>query len=199
MLSYREILDIVVMTIAVGFIFGKSFSKAKTIKKEGDDDYDPIEAARNQYEIAGVNLQGILFAMAVAAPAVILHEFGHKFMAMAFGYTATFHASYGGLAIGVLIRLMNLPFIILVPAFVRYSATPGFQTALVALAGPLMNFVLMATAFLILKLGNVDKKYFPLLILTMKINMWWGLFNLIPILPFDGGHVVRGLMAGFGL
>ena len=49
------------------------------------------------------------YAIYVSAPAIIIHELGHKFVAMAYGYTATFEMFSLGLAIGVVLKLIGSP------------------------------------------------------------------------------------------
>jgi Zn-dependent protease len=204
-LSLAEVGDIIIMSIALGFIFGDLFKREKKVVHEYDDDYDPIQQFRNRYEVGGINWEGMKFAMAVTAPAIILHEFGHKFAAMAFGYSATFNAAYVWLIIGVIMKLMKFPFIFFVPAYVSFSAPgPSFATALIAFMGPFVNLLIFVAAFLVLKLNDkLEKpkyrKYVPWLVLTKNINLFLFFFNMIPIGLFDGAKVVQGLMAGFGL
>ena len=79
---------------------------------------------------------------------------------------------------------------------------------LVALAGPATNFVLATlTAFvlagLLLVLHGVPAPVPPFTLARfavdnlgnfLQINVFLGIFNLIPLPPFDGGHVVQGLL-----
>jgi Zn-dependent protease len=94
-------------------------------------------------------------------------------------------------------------------------ANPRFGMMAVAAAGPLSNFVLAlvgAVAFgLVGTLGAqwaVSEAGFPMLVapdgsalpvatgvyLFIAINVFLGLFNLLPIPPFDGSHIVGGLL-----
>jgi len=91
LLSIREIADIAIMTAALGFIFSGMFQSYSR-----KHDYDPLTHYRS-----GFDWEAFRFAAYVTAPAIILHEFGHKFVAMAFGVSAVFHAAYTWLAIGV--------------------------------------------------------------------------------------------------
>jgi Zn-dependent protease len=75
---------------------------------------------------------------------------------------------------------------------------------LVALAGPATNFVLAALSALALGasiagLGDVPQAGVTRFIVDnllnfVLINVFLGVFNLIPLPPFDGGHVVQGLL-----
>ena len=94
--AWGEIIDIVIMSAALGFIFGGF------IKKPQKYNADPLLQLRR-----GFNWEDFLFAMAVVAPAVILHEFGHKFVAMGFGAFAVFNAAYFWLGLGIIMKLMS--------------------------------------------------------------------------------------------
>ncbi len=76
---------------------------------------------------------------------------------------------------------------------------PRQDMALVAAAGPLMNFFLAWLAALALRFtpdwsgqaGDVAVNFFYMFILT---NLALGLFNLLPIPPMDGGRIVVGVL-----
>lgn len=66
---------------------------------------------------------------------------------------------------------------------------------LISLAGPMMGFVL---AFLVFLLAVFTHGRFPVLDDWVEdmlwINIGWSLFNLLPILPMDGGQMLRDLV-----
>ncbi len=69
--------------------------------------------------------------------------------------------------------------------------------ALVAIAGPLTNFVLAFGSFLILELGGVNTGngiLYTVLLEMVLVNLGFGVFNLIPIPPLDGSRVLYALM-----
>ncbi len=70
------------------------------------------------------------------------------------------------------------------------SCNPKLEI-IVSLAGPLMNFFLgfILYFFSMIKIDNYIINY------ALKINLCMGLFNLAPILPLDGGRVVRALLS----
>jgi Zn-dependent protease len=76
---------------------------------------------------------------------------------------------------------------------------PRQDMALVAAAGPLMNFVLAWLAALLLHAtdvwpgagGDIAEQFLEMFILT---NLVLGLFNLLPIPPLDGGRIVVGVL-----
>jgi Zn-dependent protease len=74
---------------------------------------------------------------------------------------------------------------------------------LVALAGPGMNFLLATLATIILAVVVTATSGEPTgaslfvaqnAINFLLINLFLGIFNLIPLPPFDGGHVVEGFL-----
>lgn len=184
--SLSELFDIVVMTAAVGFIFADIFGRYSRKK-----DYEPLIRYKH-----GFDWESFKFAIYVTAPAIILHEFGHKFMGMAFGLITEFNAAYTWLGLGIALKLFGAPFIFFVPAYVSIygSATP-LAHSLTAFAGPLVNLILWGAAELAVRKKLVKKKYYPALILTGKINMFLFIFNMLPIPGFDGSKVFAGLIA----
>jgi Zn-dependent proteases len=74
---------------------------------------------------------------------------------------------------------------------------------LVALAGPGMNLLLAVAGTVLLaatlSLSDGAKEGIPALIAAnalnfVLINVFLAVFNLLPVPPFDGGHVVEGLL-----
>ncbi len=180
-ISFREVFDMLVMSAALGFIFQDSFKK-----------FSPNPS---HYKF-GFDWNAFKFAAMITAPAIILHELGHKFVAMSYGLNATFYAAYTWLAIGVMLRLMNSPFIFFVPAFVSFPAlaTP-MQNSIIAFAGPAINGLLWLAAYFAIKKNMIKKKkYLPYAYLFKYLNGFLFLFNMIPVPPFDGGQVVFGLV-----
>lgn len=183
-LSIREMIDLVVMTAAVGFIFYDTFQRFRPHK------YDIY--------IRKFDLNDFLFACLVTAPAIIFHELAHKFVALSFGFAATFKAAYGWLAIGLALKLLNFGFIFFVPGYVEVPAiTPGLRSAAIAFAGPGLNLVLWFVSWLALKMNKVPKKYLAIAYLTRQINGFLFIFNRIPLPFFDGYKVYQGLFKAF--
>lgn len=178
MITLNEIIDIFIMTLALGFIFSGLFQRRRFIGLKHRFDFE-----------------GFKFATMVTAPAVVFHELGHKFVAIVFGINAVFHAAYFWLFMGVALKLANFPFIFFIPGYVTYPTGIGtnLQNALIALAGPLTNLVIFIVASLLLKRVK-KKKQFLLVYLTKQINLFLFIFNMIPIPPFDGGHFFYNLL-----
>ena len=90
-----------------------------------------------------------------------------------------------------------------VPVNYRRLRNPRRDMVLVALAGPGMNLLLalVGTAILAatISLSGGAQSGAPALVAAnalnfVLINIFLAVFNLLPVPPFDGGHVVEGLM-----
>lgn len=88
-----------------------------------------------------------------------------------------------------------------VPVVARRLRNPRWHMILVALAGPGMNFLLALIAALLIAVlvalspsGIAWAFVGQNLLNFMAINIFLAIFNLLPIPPFDGGHVVEGLL-----
>lgn len=128
-------------------------------------------------------LQYLLAWLLVLLISILVHEMGHALTARAFGYSPSvllYH--FGGLAYYQ-------------PDF-RHSRV---KSILISLAGPGAGFVLFGITFLFARyvvphfasnmaehsLRLLDDVIFQMLF----INFYWGLVNLLPVLPLDGGRV----------
>ena len=90
-----------------------------------------------------------------------------------------------------------------VPVDYRRLGRPRRDMVLVALAGPGMNLLLAFVGALLLAatlwLSSDPQSLATTLIAGnalnfILINIFLGVFNLLPVPPFDGGHVVEGLL-----
>jgi len=182
LLSLFEILQMAILALALGYIFSGFLPSMR-------DPYKPKKM---------FDWEQIKFAAIIATPAVVLHEFGHKFVAMAFGLNATFFVWITGLAIGVILKMVNSPLIFLAPAYVSIpaGATAG-QMTLIAFAGPAVNLGLYGLSVYVLKTKkNMSKKQMIGWTVSKKLNIILFFFNMLPVPPLDGFSVAKGL---FGL
>jgi len=113
---------------------------------------------------------------------VLLHEFGHALVARAFGLSPE-------------IRLY--PMGGLTSWGSEHKISPLKHLA-ISLAGPAIGFCLGGFVFAMGLVGLdisssrlVNQLYFDLL----WVNIGWGIFNLLPLLPMDGGQVLVTLEA----
>ena len=129
----------------------------------------------------------ILLAIWVACVfvSIVIHELGHALMARRFGITpvVVLHGLGG----------------------TTYMAGSGLtrpQAILVTLAGPAAGLALWAViqypvVNLLRQSAGVSYITLAAVEFLLFINLVWTLFNLLPILPLDGGLILRNLL-GFG-
>ena len=185
-ISLIEIVDIIIMTFAIGYIFSDFF------RREPLEGYDPLT-----YYKRPPLWENIKYAAMIAAPAVVLHELAHKFVAMSFGASATLHAPYFWYAAVILLKLMRFPLLFFVGGYVTHTLLPPLQSSLVAIAGPLTNLILWLAALTIVKYKLIDRKYYKILVPMGKINMFLFIFNMLPLPGFDGFNFFASLFQAF--
>ena len=79
----------------------------------------------------------------------------------------------------------------------QYYRNPRLGMVFVALAGPLMNFIVALITFVFLVLGTMYNFAFwiqSLLWFIIVINIGLGVFNLLPIPPLDGSKLLGALL-----
>ena len=194
-----EFFDIIIMSLAIAYIF-EGFLRARA--PAPSTPYDPLTAYKKSWFARfRVDTKSYLISLYAIAPAVILHELSHKFVALVLGSAATFYASYGGLALGVLLRLLGSHLIFFVPGFVAHaSGIVAWKGALIAFAGPFANLVLWGVSWYLLrnrKRFQFTSRSITILEIAKKINLFLFFFNMIPLPPFDGGYVMSNLFRMF--
>jgi len=125
------------------------------------------------------NIFTLLIWVAVVFISILIHELGHAIAANYYGRDPQIELySMGGLTISRRYALLSYP-----------------KEILMSFSGPLAGFLLGGLVFAF----NYFVGPFPNSLLRFTINslLWvnigWGLVNLIPILPLDGGAIMRSL------
>ena len=167
-----------------------------------------------------MNAIEIALAVVAAVLAITLHEAAHGYAALALGDDTARQA--GRLSLNPLRHIDRVGTILLpgilvlsqlaltgrvffmfgwakpVPVAAWKFANPRRGMALVAIAGPAMNFFLAWLGALILRWGvphaELTSPVVEFLLTFMGFNVVLGLFNLLPIPPLDGGRIVVGLL-----
>jgi Zn-dependent protease len=157
-----------------------------------------------------------LVSIALAATAIILHELAHGYTAWALGDSTARLAGrlspnplrhvdrFGTILLPgflLLTQLLTVGRILFMfgwakpvpvdPSRFRY---PRQMMAIVAIAGPLMNFSLAVLAALCLRSSNLPPAVVSGLGAFIVFNLVLGIFNLVPIPPLDGGRIAVGLL-----
>lgn len=108
---------------------------------------------------------------------ILWHELGHAFARKKFG------AQYSEITIHGLGGYCSGP-----GSFTRN------ESVLISAAGPIANFVLVGLAWFLAQTPGMDNfwvRHFVLLLFW--VNALLGLFNLLPILPLDGGRIFEAI------
>mgnify|MGYP006289471271 CR=1 FL=1 len=187
----KEILDIAAMALVLGFLFKDNFRPPPA------DSDNPLKAFRKPRK----KWKDFLFATAVIAPAIILHELAHKFTAIGFGHEATFHAFYANpttLVIGVIAiaaRLFGSGLIFLIPGYVHIIGQPApGANALIAFAGPAIHGLFWIGGKLYLHLKEkLTERQRQFAKLTIYVNGLLFILNMLPIPGIDGHAVYTSI------
>lgn len=124
-------------------------------------------------------MQDALLWAPVVLVSVLFHELAHAATIGAFGFGSSriVLAGMGGVTIN------------------ERRAKP-WQDLLISLAGPVSSFILAAIAFYAVQhVAKGDGQNF--LIKLGNANIFWGVLNLVPVSPLDGGHAVRHFLRLF--
>jgi Zn-dependent protease len=182
--TINEIFNLIIMVLAIGYIF------SGYIKREPIEGYDPI----NYYKRNSI-IEDIKYGAMIAAPAVVLHELAHKFVAMAFGAQAILQAPIDWYVLVIILKLLNFPLLFFVGGYVVHTPLPPLQSALVSVAGPLTNLVLYLTCMGLVRFKLVNKKYYRIISISAQLNLFLAIFNMIPIPGFDGYEFFRNMLS----
>jgi Zn-dependent protease len=135
--------------------------------------------------------------------AITIHEYAHGKAALSLGDPTARDA--GRLTLNPLPHIDPLGAIALflfnfgwakpVPVDTRYFHNPRRDTILMSLSGPLANFAAAFVAGLFLRYMMLPYElYLKALAYLLLMNTGLGLFNLLPIPPLDGSHVMENLL-----
>ena len=109
---------------------------------------------------------------------VLLHELGHGLTAKAFGQepAITLHG-FGGVTVWQ----------------PRGGIGPG-KRAVITLAGPMVGLVIGFPAFVVATLMTEGSLARQVMNYVWEVNLVWAIFNLLPMLPLDGGRIMASLL-----
>ncbi|MBX3181490.1 MAG: hypothetical protein KIT72_13545 [Polyangiaceae bacterium] len=146
-----------------------------------------ILAALLSWAMAGSSGSGmaifgrVLVLLAILLVSLLAHELGHAFAARAFGEAPRIELhAMGGKTV--------------------WSPThepSRTERVIVTGAGPAAGFALAAVAWVLGLAAGVAEEPGVLagvLGLLFILNVFWSTFNLLPVLPFDGGHIMAALL-----
>lgn len=128
----------------------------------------------------GQSVTGMLIWMGIIFFSVLIHEFGHALTAVFFRQKAKIQlVAFGGLT--------------------SYDGGPVlkfWQQFIIVLNGPLFGFGLCLFSFLLLK-TPLPPMGIAIFKASFIANFFWSAVNLLPVLPLDGGQLLRIALEGF--
>jgi stage IV sporulation protein FB len=150
--------------------------------------------------VLGLNLPPALLVIwiPVVFVSILVHEMGHAVVIRSFGWWPSILLyTFGGLA------------------FYQQSRRDPRKQMIISLAGPAAGFALAGLIVVALNatghpvhftfghsLSGIDwdlpplgnRNLLALVAFLLEVNIFWGLFNLLPIFPLDGGQFLRDLL-----
>ena len=125
-------------------------------------------------------LELVLVWVAVVFVSILVHELGHAVVARRYGFRPR-------------IELYSMGGLTLFDSSPRLA--PG-RSILLSLAGPAFGFIFGGLVFAAARLLPPDANLYARVALgdLVWVNIGWGLINLLPLLPLDGGNVMRRLI-----
>jgi stage IV sporulation protein FB len=127
--------------------------------------------------IIGSVLTGYFIEVITLFGIVLIHEFGHAAAAKGFGWRLkeVQLLPFGGVAV-----------------VEELGTVPAREELIVALAGPLQHLWLIGFAYGAQAFPGVNQEWWSYFI---QANIMIALFNLLPILPLDGGKIIQCLLS----
>lgn len=172
--SKKEIQDLLIAMVIISFAFAFSLS-ASGIGLGGIDwAFFPL---------------ALLISFLAIGTGFILHEMGHKVLAIRYGAWAEFRAWWMGLIMALMMAvLVGIVFAAPGAVYISGNVTEE-QNGKISAIGPMIN-VLFAAIFFPLVFVTTGI-FLTICFFIYQINAFLGAFNLIPIGPLDGAKVLK--------
>jgi Zn-dependent protease len=155
-----------------------------------------------------MDLRTFALLLPIVLVSLTLHELAHAWVAWRLGdptaksqgrltLNPLAHIDPLGTMMFVLTALIaNLPFgwARPVPVDPRYFRRAKEGMAIVAAAGPLMNFLLALVCWAVVRHIDLSSRGMEVLTKAYIVNLVLGIFNLIPVPPLDGSRIIGAVM-----
>lgn len=183
----REALEITISVLAISFAFTLLFAGPGS-----------LFSAPKEFFVF------MVLSLVTVGAGFILHEMGHKVVAIYFGAYARFQMWIQGLVFMMLTALIG--FLFAAPGAV-YIYAPNLtkrENGLISLSGPVVNFIIMLVFFSLsliiprnlyfsFDLSFLDAVFrggpFEVWRFGAYINFILGMFNMLPVFPLDGSKI----------
>jgi len=125
------------------------------------------------------------------------HELSHKLFAQRYAHFAEFRYDLQQILFALVISMFGFLFVAPGAVYMHGYITKR-QNGIISLSGPAANMLLAAIMLALGLAANVELLKVVFLY-TFQINSWLALFNLIPIMNFDGAKILAWNKLAFGL
>jgi Zn-dependent protease len=141
---------------------------------------------RHGTDIGMLGLIGI--SAIIVCASFVAHEMAHKFVAQRFGAWAEYRMYPLGLMLALFMSFFGVIFA--APGVVYISGQIDWKmNGKISAAGPAINIVLGTAAFaLSMVTGGIVSSVF---LIMASINAFFAIFNMLPIMPFDGSKIYK--------
>lgn len=158
----------------------------------------------------------MMLSLVTVGSGFVLHEMGHKLVAIAYGAQAKFRMWTQGLVFMLITSLFGFLFAAPGAVYIYSNRITTRQNGIISVAGPIVNIILVLV-FIGLALVAPIRQYFTFLaglsepgygmsngvlnvwLFGASINLILALFNMIPAFPLDGSKVFRWSKAAWGI
>jgi Zn-dependent protease len=143
---------------------------------------DPYDPTRNIILIAGMSVILVVCSF-------LFHEFGHKFVAQKYKAWSEFRAYPYGLVMALVSAMIG--FLFAAPGAVYIQGNISKENyGRISLAGPAVNFTIAAIAIVVVLILEPNTIAAVIFYMLAWLNAFMGMFNMIPVMPFDGSKIV---------
>jgi Zn-dependent protease len=168
--SQREVKDLFLAWVLLSIAFAVLFTGAQDLVSE--------------FFVIALGVSALTAGMGF-----LLHELAHKFVAQRYGLFAEFKAFYK--MIFLAIGLAFFGFILAAPGavFIRGAVTRE-RNGKISVIGPITNIILAVLFLVPLLLVEMSGVLWMIFSFGFRINALLAIFNMIPVMPFDGAKVI---------
>lgn len=130
--------------------------------------------------VNSLTLGGTLIWVGIIFFSVLIHEYGHALTAALFGREPRIElVAFGGLT------------------YHDGDQLPIWKQFLIVFNGPLFGFFLYLGAAAVMQFVPLTNPYLHTTVDTFRwVNLFWTLLNLLPVMPLDGGQLLRIVLEG---
>ena len=178
-LEKDEVVQIAICVIAISFAFSLALARPEGLLGEP-----------RQFFVFFV------LSLVTVGSGFILHEMGHKLVAIHYGAPARFRMWVQGLVFMLLTSLFGVLFAAPGAVYIYSNKITKEENGIISIAGPLVN---VALVFVFLGLAKFAPLPFHFAFIPYTLDAWHfgasmnlvlGLFNMIPAYPLDGSKVL---------